>query len=403
MNIRLLVVVVINRLQYTPPGRIWCADGDKTAVYRIGKVFITEVEGRSLYFQEIARKPGRSEMANKVTLKQIAQEVGLSPSSVSLVLNNRPCRISEENRKLIKEVAARNHYVPNQIARSLVMRESRTLGLIVPNIESRFFASLAGSLEKRCREDGYALFITSSGGSAEDDLELLRQLVTRGVDGVFLVVGDEFSDDRALREEVSHLPIPAVMVDRAIEGLECDKVMFDHEMGGYMATRYLIGQGHRRIACLVNARRSNTGRKRLAGYERALREAGLPIDARLEFESEYYIPSAYEASEAVLATDATAVFASSDNIALGLLKRLHEMGKSIPGDISVVSYDNSAADVLFEPALTAIEQDPGVLAEHAFGCMSKRLAGRGGRRAEEVVLEPALIVKDSVLELTKHN
>ena len=193
------------------------------------------------------------------------------------------------------------------------------------------------------------------------------------------------------------------MVDRAIEGLECDKVMFDHEMGGYMATRYLIEQGHRRIACLVNARRSNTGRKRLAGYERALREVGLPIDARLEFESEYYIPSAYEASEAVLATDATAVFASSDNIALGLLKRLHEMGKSIPGDISVVSYDNSAADVLFEPALTAIEQDPGVLAEHAFGCMSKRLAGRGGRRAEEVVLEPAFIVKDSVLELTKHN
>ena len=103
----------------------------------------------------------------------------------------------------------------------------------------------------------------------------------------------------------------------------------------------------------------------------------------------------------MLTTDATAVFASSDNIALGLLKRLHEMGKSIPGDISVVGYDNSAADVLFEPALTAIEQDPGVLAEHAFGCMSKRLAGRGGRRAEEVVLEPELIVKDSVLELTE--
>ena len=261
------------------------------------------------------------------------------------------------------------------------------------------FAALAAA-----KELGLATILTSGqAASAPQGAELLRQLVTRGVDGVFLVVGDEFSDDRALREEVSHLPIPAVMVDRAIEGLECDKVMFDHEMGGYMATRYLIEQGHRRIACLVNARRSNTGRKRLAGYERALREVGLPIDARLEFESEYYIPSAYEASEAVLATDATAVFASSDNIALGLLKRLHEMGKSIPGDISVVSYDNSAADVLFEPALTAIEQDPGVLAEHAFGCMSKRLAGRGGRRAEEVVLEPELIVKDSVLELTKHN
>lgn len=82
-------------------------------------------------------------MGNKATLKQIAQEVGLSPSSVSLVLNNRPCRISEENRKRIKEVAARNHYVPNQIARSLVMRESRTLGLIVPNIEPLLPRSLA--------------------------------------------------------------------------------------------------------------------------------------------------------------------------------------------------------------------------------------------------------------------
>ena len=342
-------------------------------------------------------------MANKVTLKQIAQEVGLSPSSVSLVLNNRPCRISDANRKRIKEVAAREHYVPNQIARSLVMRESRTLGLIVPNIESRFFAALAGSLEKRCREDGYALFITSSGGSAEDDLELLRQLVTRGVDGVFLVVGDEFSDDRAMREELGRLPVPAVMVDRAIEGLDCDKVMFDHELGGYMATRHLIEEGHRRIACLVNARRSNTGRKRLAGYERALREAGIIIDARLEFESEYYIPSAYEASEALLATDATAVFASSDNIALGLLKRLHEYGKRIPEDISVVSYDNSAADVLFEPALTAIEQNPRELADHAFSCMSKRLAGTGSKRIEEIVLKPRLIVKNSVLHIDKQN
>lgn len=338
-------------------------------------------------------------MPNKVTLKEIAREVGLSPSSVSLVLNNRPCRISEENRKRIKEVAAREHYVPNQIARSLVMRESRTLGLIVPNIESRFFSSLAGSLEKCCRSHGYALFITSSDGDAAEDLELLRQLVTRGVDGVFLVVGDEFSDDRAMREEVSTLPVPVVMVDRAIEGVSCDKVMFDHELGGYMATKYLLDQGHRRVACLVNARRSNTGRKRLAGYERALREAGVEIDPLLEFESEYFIPSAYIASEAVLATDATAVFASSDNIALGLLKRVHEQGKHVPGDISVVSYDNSAADVLFEISLTAIEQNSAELSENAFGAMKRRLDGEVSKEPAELLLQPKLVIKESVRKL----
>ena len=339
----------------------------------------------------------RSDMANKVTLKEIAREVGLSPSSVSLVLNNRPCRISEENRRRIKEVAAREHYVPNQIARSLVMRESRTLGIIVPNIESRFFASLAGTLETCCRKEGYGLFITNSGGLPESDLDLLHQLVTRGVDGVFLVVGDEFSDDHELREELTRIPIPVVMVDRAIEGLACDKVMFDHEQGGYMATKYLLEQGHRRIACIVNARRSNTGRKRLAGYERALREAGVPIDVRLEFESEYYINSAFEASEAILSTDATAVFASSDNIALGLLKRLHGAGKRVPEDYSVVSYDNSAADVLFEPALTAIEQNPAELSSHALQLMIKNLNGDRTRPQEEI-LPPRLVIKDSVVK-----
>ena len=334
-------------------------------------------------------------MPNKVTLKEIAREVGLSPSSVSLVLNNRPCRISEENRRRIKEVAAREHYVPNQIARSLVMRESRTLGIIVPNIESRFFAALASNLESCCREQGYGLFITNSGGLPESDLDLLHQLVTRGVDGVFMVVGDEISDDRSLREELGRIAVPVVMVDRAIEGLACDKVMFDHELGGYMATKYLLEQGHRRIACMVNARRSVTGRKRLVGYERALREAGVPIDARLEFESEYYIQSAYEAAEGVLATNATAIFASSDNIALGLLKRLHEMGKRVPADYSMVSYDNSAADVLFEPALTSIEQDPAELARHALALMLRNLSV-GKTKPVEETLKPKLIVKDSV-------
>ena len=337
-----------------------------------------------------------SDMPNKVTLKQIAHEVGLSPSSVSLVLNNRPCRISEENRRRIKEVAAREHYVPNQIARSLVMRESRTLGIIIPNIESRFFAALASNLERFCRAQGYGLFITNSGGLPESDLELLHQLVTRGVDGVFLVVGDEFSDDHELRDELSRTPVPVVMVDRAIDGLACDKVMFDHEQGGYMATKYLLDQGHTRIACMVNARRSNTGRKRLAGYERALREAGVPVDARLEFESEYYINSAYQAAEGILATDATAVFASSDNIALGLLKRLHEAGKSVPGDYSVVSYDNSAADVLFEPALTAIDQNPAELSEHALRLMVKNLTASNRAKPVEEILQPHLVEKDSV-------
>lgn len=334
-------------------------------------------------------------MAQKVTLKQIANEVGLSPSSVSLVLNNRPCRISEENRRRIKEVAAREHYVPNQIARSLVMRESKTLGLIVPNIESRFFSSLAKSLEQRCRAEGYALFITNSDGLPENDLDLLALLVTRGVDGIFLVVADELADDSVLVDELSHLPVPYVMIDRVVDNLSCDKVLFDHEQGGYMATKYLLEKGHERIACMVNAAKSMTGRKRLAGYERALTEAGVAFDPSLVVETDYYISDAYEASANVLDTDATAVFASSDNIALGLLKRLYQRGCRVPSDYSVVSYDNSAADALFEPALTSIEQDVTMLSEHAINMMLRRIEKPTARPIERV-LEPRLVVRGSV-------
>lgn len=338
----------------------------------------------------------------KVTLKQIAQEVGLSATSVSLVLNNKPCKISAENKRRIKEVARKKHYVPNQIARSLVMQHSKTLGLVVPNIESRFFSSLAKNLEIRCRERGYALIITNSDGSPSNDPELVRLLVNRGVDGLFLVVSDELAADRQLLEDLSQLPVPYIMVDRFVEGLACDEVRFNNELGGYMACRHLIERGHTRIACIANDR-SNTGRDRLVGYESALSEAGIDPDPTLVLPSDYYIADGYRAAERLLETDATAVVATSDNIALGLLKCLYERRRRVPRDYSVVSYDNSAADSLFEPALTSIEQNVAELSEAALELMLLRLAeyarDEEGTDPIERVLEPKLVLKDSVRPL----
>lgn len=336
-------------------------------------------------------------MAGKVTLKEIAREVGLSPSAVSLVLNNRPCRISEENRKRIKEVAARKRYVPNQIARSLVTQQSRTLGLIVPNIESRFFSSLAKNLEVRCRERGYALFIMNSDASV-NDAELVRLLINRGVDGLFLVTSQEVAPDPQLVESLTTLSVPLVMVDRFIEGVPCDRVRFNSELGGYMATSCLLDAGHERIACLVNTA-SNTGLERLAGYRRALTMHDIAFDESLVFESDYYIADGAAAAERVLKTDATAVFASSDNIALGVLKCFYAHDKRVPRDYSMVSYDNSAADALFEPALTAIEQNVATLSDNAMELLLARVEGEGETSAapfEERVLPPHLIRQASV-------
>ena len=153
------------------------------------------------------------------------------------------------------------------------------------------------------------------------------------------------------------------------------------------------------MACLIN-KESNTGRERMAGYERALRERGVEPDPELEFHTAYYIDDAYESAKDFLKTDATAVFASSDNIALGLLKLLYAHDLRVPRDYSVVSYDNSAADSLFEPALTSIEQNSGELADAAIDLLFARLAeadaGTEPKGSVSTILRPKIVVKNSV-------
>lgn len=337
----------------------------------------------------------------KATLKQIAEEVGLSITSVSLVLNNRPCKITEENKELIREVARRRHYIPNQVTRSMVAQRSRTIGLIVPNIESHFFSSLAKQVEILARKQGYALFITNSDDTSENDVELVRLLTNRGVDGLLLVVSDEFSADRRLFTDLPLLPTPYVMVDRYIDGLRSDRVCYNNEQGGYLATKYLLNHGHKNIACIINSHAS-AGRERLAGYLRAHRECNVYAREDLIFNSYYNILSSYEVAKKVLDTDATAIFASSDSIALGVRKRLFENGLRVPDDYSLVSYDNSYADVLFEPSLTSIDQNVSGLAEAALKLLFKRIEETERREVgvpEEIMLQPKLIEKESVRAL----
>lgn len=337
-------------------------------------------------------------MAAKVTLRDIAREVGLSTTAVSLVLNDRPCKISEASRRRIKEAARRKGYIPNQIARSLVNRRSQTVGLVVPNIESRFFSSLARRLELGCRERGYVLLMTNSDESSENDSGLARLLANRGVDGLFVVSSTDSDERGQLASVLEALPVPYVMVDRLPAGVACDKVAFNNEAGGYLACRYLLDAGHERIACLMNVA-SITGRERLAGYCRALGERGLEPEPDLVIPCAYYIPDAYEAAARVFDSGATAIFAGSDNIALGLLKRLYERGLRVPRDYSVVSYDNSAADVLFEPELTSIEQNVDELASVALDLLFRRM-GESERgelgEPEEHILMPRLVIKSSV-------
>ena len=243
-------------------------------------------------------------------------------------------------------------------------------------------------LEMKCRRRGYALFITNSDNSTSNDADLVRLLVNRGADGIFIITSDEVEASKQLIADLEQLPVPYVMVDRTIDALDCDKVTFNNELGGYLATKYLLDHGHRRIACMVNTA-SNTGCARLNGYVRALGEKGLELDQSLVLTSDYYIPDAYLAAQQLIRVNATAVVATSDNIALGLLRYLYERGLHVPRDYSVVGYDNSISDALFEPALTSIEQNVDELSDAALSIMFRRLGERGADVVQRAVTQEA--------------
>ena len=131
----------------------------------------------------------------KITIKDIAKEANVSVTTVSLVLNHKPCRVAQETRDNIMAIAKKHHYRVNQSARSLVTKESKLLGLIIPDIENIFFSSLSKNIEEYCRKKGYALMIMNTNDKASDDLMLLDLLVSRGVDGLFITVSNESFED----------------------------------------------------------------------------------------------------------------------------------------------------------------------------------------------------------------
>ena len=335
----------------------------------------------------------------KITIKDIAREAGISPGAVSQILNNRPCRISEENKQRVKEIAAKRKYVVNQTARALVTQRSYTIGLIVPDIQNTFFAQLARQLEEACRERGYFLMFANSDDVFENDCKLLRSFESRGVDGVFLIRSNEsYQYEDELSRHLQKMDVPYVMVDRPFFGFACDHVCFNNRLGGYRAAKYLIEKGHREIACVYLDDKRGNGANRLSGYLDALREQGIEPPKEYLIPGDNRVQGGYNAVEKVLKSGATAVLICNDMMTLGFLRGLKERKFTVPKDISVVSYDNSLREFLLDISLTTVTMDLDLLAQRAAEVMIGRIEKKR-IKAQEIYLEPVLAVGDSVSEI----
>lgn len=336
----------------------------------------------------------------RVTIKDIAKKANVSPGAVSLVLNDRPCRVSEGKKATIKRIAKEYNYAANQIARSLVTKNSKTIGLIIPDIENIFFSSLAKHIEERCRQKGYMLMIVNSDNKYKHDLDLLHLLRTRSVDGVFLIPSDEsYEDNTELVQQLQSLDkakFPYVMIDRVYSEHPCNKVWFDNEEGAYLAVSHLLKNGHQKIACIANSGDSLNGKSRLAGYYRAMKAYNCEVTAEFVMEGDYRMDSGLRAGRKLLNQDISAVFVTNDMMALGFLKATYENNIQIPNDISVVSYDNTINPYIIGVELTAIKQDVSILSDQAVYLLFSQLETEN-KTLEEICLVPKLIENTSVL------
>ncbi|MDO5734662.1 MAG: LacI family DNA-binding transcriptional regulator, partial [Eubacteriales bacterium] len=334
----------------------------------------------------------------KVNIHDIAKEAQVSISAVSQILNGREGRFSEETKARVIKVARELNYRPNLLAAGLASRKTMTLGLIIPDIRNPFFFHLAHGIDEFASQLGYTVMQSNSSDNHEKDMRLIQVMNSYQVDGLFYCMAANVSESAfaASYRELKNTEIPFVIVDRyyPVEGIN-NVPGLDHELGGYLATQHLIELGHQKIACISGPFKLIDAKLRYEGYCRALKEASLEVAHQLIREGDYSKSSSYELTKDLIAKEnPTAIFAANDLMALGAMAAVQECGLRVPGDISIVGYDNIFLVDLPDYNLTTVHQPIRELGHVAVASLMEKLGEDCPALAADYLL-PRLIERGS--------
>jgi len=325
------------------------------------------------------------------TIRDVAKLAGVAPITVSRVINNNGY-ISEPTRKRVTAAIKKLGYVPNSLARSLRSRRTGMLALIVTDITNPFFTLIARGVEDTANDAGFSVIFCNTDESEVKEQEYVNLLLQKQVDGILLVPARSTASSLRL---IQAQGTPLVVIDRRIPGVHVDTVRCDSEDGAYRLVQLLVKLGHRRIAVLSGPQGVSTADDRVAGYKRALAEAGPTPPAPLVYCGSYTYASGSELAKQMLAAEPrpTAVFAANNFIAMGALKALQEAGVRVPEDIALVSFDDLPPAMVTSPFLTVVAQPAYEMGRVATNRLLAQLAGSKSRK--ETVLPTEMIVRQS--------
>ncbi len=329
-----------------------------------------------------------------VTMKDVAQAAGVSVSTVSHIVNGTR-HVSDELRARVIKVMEELDYHPNALARSLRMGETKTIGLIIPDSSNLFFAEIARAIEDTGYQHGYAVILCNSDGRSDKQQRYIRTLIDKQVDGVIFISNGEITADLNYLLDNN---IRVVMVDREVPGIDVDTVLLDNELAGYQATRYLLELGHRCIACIGVPPNLIPIAQRVAGYHRAMKEAGLELPTDYCIYGDTRIESGERAINRLLhlVPRPSAVFVCNDMMAIGVMRGARLLGIYVPEELSVVGFDDIALARAMCPALTTMAQPIGEMGRLATELLIRRIKGElrsPGR--QRITLTARFVIRES--------
>ncbi len=324
------------------------------------------------------------------TIYDVARRARVSTYTVSAVLN-RSANVSPAlTRRVMKAVAALD-YTINDLARSLQTRRTRTVAMLIPDIGSPFYAKVVRGAEDVLRRAGYALLLGNTYNDPAEQERYVALFRAKQADGLLLFVapGDSGHLRRAGR--------PTVFVGRQPGGIDADLVVADNVKGAELAVSHLISRGHRRVALVIGHRCLSASAERVKGWERALRRARLPVDPCLVGEGDWTAASGHRVTLELVALPQppTAIFASNFLMMTGTLRALQERGLEVPGDVEVMSADDSEWLDVFRPRISSVLQPSYEMGARAAELLLDRI-DRPDREAQRIRLEPTLRIRDDV-------
>lgn len=335
-------------------------------------------------------------MKKASTIKDIAKALGVSISTVSRALQDKP-EISEDTKKLVREMAKELKYRPNSMAVALKTQRSYSIGVVVPQIVSAFYASVVKGIEQVSNDLGYQVFVSSSNEDMKKEQNNVNGFLDHRVDGLIVSLSkatDSFDHIHLIEDN----EVPLVLFDRTSKEINVPKVVANDADAAYMAITHLISKGAKRIALVTGPEHMLIGRNRYRGYKAALSNNKMDIDEEIIVRCNLTVEDARFSTEKLLALDnpPDAIFGINDEVAIGALFAIKEIGLKIPEEIMVVGFSNSNRSRYMEPSLTTMDQNPEKIGTLAAKLLFEQINGKPGFGAtKEIIVPSTLIIRTS--------